>query len=782
MLNKELELFKKNLNTYAQNYRKFFLKQGSFSLYHSKNMDNFLKKTYDIVLKECFENFLPTSDNIPFCVLASKGYAKNNLCANESISLIFVYKDIKAYHLKPMIKAFIEILNDVHLQIDYVVLELNGLYNASNELKTTIIGARFICGSKILFKSVKEKFDSILHANKNEFAQILLANFKDFNLPFIKQEFNIKKDFGGLDHLRALESLLTLFKNSPKNYALNFMDEKNVSELRLAADFLLSLKSAINLQSNKDQDEFLFSNIHEITELMYRKGKKNLDAEKILVQKALQSMHTIGFYTHFLAYKIQNELQNIAQKQYRFKNLAEALTFLLGLKDQDIAFDLDLVFALKNLSYGKKDLEKALALFEKIFYKRHSFCILKILFDSGILKELCKPFGMVRFLSDEEGDYSFDEQAFLLLKEFEKYEDELEVLQKLKTDEKMILKLVILLSAIESENEISLAGIYRAYCSKFDLKNEILEWGLKIFKNNNALKDLVEKEDIYNPIVVSSLVSKLENLENLEFLYTLTWLKAKALNYNAFYFRVLDKLLENAKQGFEDENLLEESARRVKKELTLKRSKIFLEQDEILQDKIIHIKSNLFIIKNTFEDIVMISKLAKENDFKFWFSNETNLSLQIVAPLHFNIAIILSSLTNLNLIFMNFFELFDNKIYLRFEYDNIISDEQKLKLCELLNSNLSGFNLKKIKKPIINKDELKLDLNYSKMYAKLGLNTKDQQGLMAYLMNVFNELELVLCAAKIQTIRQRTRNTFIFQKNENLEKNEEKLLISLISE
>ncbi|QYH13695.1 nucleotidyltransferase [Campylobacter coli] len=782
MLNKELELFKKNLNTYAQNYRKFFLKQGSFSLYHSKNMDNFLKKTYDIVLKECFENFLPTSDNIPFCVLASKGYAKNNLCANESISLIFVYKDIKAYHLKPMIKAFIEILNDVHLQIDYVVLELNGLYNASNELKTTIIGARFICGSKILFKSVKEKFDSILHANKNEFAQILLANFKDFNLPFIKQEFNIKKDFGGLDHLRALESLLTLFKNSPKNYALNFMDEKNVSELRLAADFLLSLKSAINLQSNKDQDEFLFSNIHEITELMYRKGKKNLDAEKILVQKALQSMHTIGFYTHFLAYKIQNELQNIAQKQYRFKNLAEALTFLLGLKDQDIAFDLDLVFALKNLSYGKKDLEKALALFEKIFYKRHSFCILKILFDSGILKELCKPFGMVRFLSDEEGDYSFDEQAFLLLKEFEKYEDELEILQKLKTDEKMILKLVILLSAIESENEISLAGIYRAYCSKFDLKNEILEWGLKIFKNNNALKDLVEKEDIYNPIVVSSLVSKLENLENLELLYTLTWLKAKALNYNAFYFRVLDKLLENAKQGFEDENLLEESARRVKKELTLKRSKIFLEQDEILQDKIIHIKSNLFIIKNTFEDIVMISKLAKENDFKFWFNNETNLSLQIVAPLHFNIAIILSSLTNLNLIFMNFFELFDNKIYLRFEYDNIISDEQKLKLCELLNSNLSGFNLKKIKKPIINKDELKLDLNYSKMYAKLGLNTKDQQGLMAYLMNVFNELELVLCAAKIQTIRQRTRNIFIFQKNEKLEHSEQKLVNLLISE
>lgn len=34
---------------------------------------------------------------------------------------------------------------------------------------------------------------------------------------------------------------------------------------------------------------------------------------------------------------------------------------------------------------------------------------------------------------------------------------------------------------------------------------------------------------------------------------------------------------------------------------------------------------------------------------------------------------------------MNLFELFDDKIYLRFEYDNIITDEQKNKLCELLN-------------------------------------------------------------------------------------------------
>ncbi|EGK6720250.1 nucleotidyltransferase, partial [Campylobacter jejuni] len=481
MLNKELEIFKKNLSSYTQSCRKFFLKQGAFSLYHSKNMDNFIKKAYDIVLKDYFDDFSPPSDNIPFCVLASKAYANNSLCFNESISLIFVYKDIKAFHLKPMIKAFIEILNDAHLQIDSVILEFNGLYNASNELKTSIIQTRFICGSRILFKGIKTKFESILKENKNDFAKLLLENFKEFDIPFIKQEFNILKDFGGLNHLRSLESLLVLFKTSPKNYALNFIDEKNLSELRLAGDFLLSLKSAMNLLSAKDEDEFLLINVHDLSELMYKKAKKHFGANELLVQKALQSMHTIGFYTHFLAKQIQDGLNHTLKQEYKFKTLVEVLEYLLKLEDKHVIFDLNLVFALRRLKYGKKDIEKALILFEKIFYKRHSFCVLKLLLDSGILKDLCKPFWTVRFLSDEEGNYSFDEQVFLMLSEFEKYEDELEILQKLKTDEKMILKLVILLSAIESENEISLAGIYRAYCSKFDLKNEILEWGLKIF-------------------------------------------------------------------------------------------------------------------------------------------------------------------------------------------------------------------------------------------------------------------------------------------------------------
>ncbi|WP_276883352.1 nucleotidyltransferase [Campylobacter cuniculorum] len=784
MLNKDLEKLK--LEYTQKQYFKYFLRQGTFSLHYSRQMDCLIKQAYEIVLKDYFENFLPQNELIPFCVLANNHYATNSLCVNETVPLILSYEDIKGYHLKPMIKTFIEVLNDLHLQLEYNIIELKGLKNlAKNELKSTQI--RFICGSKLLFKKIKQDFNDFLKENKEILAENLLKNFQNQTLPFLKQEFNIKKDCGGLNDLRKLENLLALFKDSPKNYALNFIDEKCLSELRLASEFLLTLKSALNLQSGKDDDEFSFTKTEELVKLLHKKDQKNFKAEELLIQKSLQSRHLLCLYAAFLASKIQKKYfktlplnSNALLLKQEFKNLNQALEFLNSLEDRVYHFDIAFVFALKNLDFDKTNLEKALKIFENFFYKKHSFCILKLLFDSGILKEFYKQ--IPRFLSDEESDYSFDIQAFLTLQQFEKEQENLEFLKQLQDEEKMILKFVIFLSAINNENAISIASIYRSYTLKFDIKAENLELGLRLFKNFNALKELVEKEDIYNPVILLNLLSKVENLKTLELLYLLTLTKAQALGANAFFCKALDKLLQNAKEGFEDENLLEESAKRVKKELTLKRTKIFLEQDKILQDKIIHIKSNLFIIKNSFENIIHISKLAKDNDFKFWLENEPNLNLQLVALKDFNAGIILNSLTNLNLIFMSFFELFDDKIYLKFEYDNIITQEQKNKLIKLLNSNLQSSIKNKIKKPIIKKDELKLDLNYSKNYAKLNLNTKDQQGLMAFLMNVFKILGLSLSAAKIQTIRQRTRNTFIFQKNQALLEKQQELITSLISE
>ncbi|MBS6286878.1 MAG: ABC transporter ATP-binding protein, partial [Campylobacter concisus] len=85
-------------------------------------------------------------------------------------------------------------------------------------------------------------------------------------------------------------------------------------------------------------------------------------------------------------------------------------------------------------------------------------------------------------------------------------------------------------------------------------------------------------------------------------------------------------------------------------------------------------------------------------------------------------------------------------------------------------------------KPNINKDEINFELNHSKDYAKLSINAKDQRGLMAYVMSVFDRLHFQVTSARIQTVKNRTRNLFLIEKNERLESKGEEILNLLISE
>ncbi|HEC1772463.1 TPA: nucleotidyltransferase, partial [Campylobacter lari] len=154
---------------------------------------------------------------------------------------------------------------------------------------------------------------------------------------------------------------------------------------------------------------------------------------------------------------------------------------------------------------------------------------------------------------------------------------------------------------------------------------------LRLYKNFNAFKDIIEKEDIYNSTIVLNFISKLNDINTLKTLHLLSFCNAKALGIeNHFYYKSLERLFQNALEGFEDENLIDESQRRVKKEQTLKRSKAFLDLDEQTQNNITHIKSNLFFIKNSFEKIIKITQIAQKENFIFWLNNQDNFTLELI--------------------------------------------------------------------------------------------------------------------------------------------------------
>lgn len=82
----------------------------------------------------------------------------------------------------------------------------------------------------------------------------------------------------------------------------------------------------------------------------------------------------------------------------------------------------------------------------------------------------------------------------------------------------------------------------------------------------------------------------------------------------------------------------------------------------------------------------------------------------------------------------------------------------------------------KLIKPAILKNEIDLDCEHSMTYAKMSIHTKDQKGLMAYVMSKLDEKGIDIAMAKIQTIKRRTRNLILIEKTLYLCENKNKIL------
>ncbi len=129
---------------------------------------------------------------------------------------------------------------------------------------------------------------------------------------------------------------------------------------------------------------------------------------------------------------------------------------------------------------------------------------------------------------------------------------------------------------------------------------------------------------------------------------------------------------------------------------------------------------------------------------------------------------------------MEIYKLFDNKKYFKIEFNEDIDSSDMLHIEEIIKDSFDMSKKLNLKKPRILPKEIELDFEHSLSYAKMSIKTKNQKGLMAYLMSIFDEYGLDISMAKIQTIKNRARNLILIEKTIYLHKNKDKLLEDLI--
>lgn len=805
LIKSKIEEYLNSLDSvFAQNQGKDFLVK------HTKMIDYFINIIFKYTLRQFFGSYMPLSNTLPITLIALGSYGREELCVYSDIDLMIVYKESKGYNIKPIIQTMIHLAWDSGLKLGHRTHELKDLFNASNEditIKTAMMESRFLCGSKYLFTEIQNELEKIRKYNKKEFIAKKIEAYQARKERYpLSMQPNIKEGVGGFRDANTLFWIAHTLVGVKKLNELvpKYLNEDEFREFRSALEFLFRVRSALHLSAGKKQDILTLDFIPNVAKMLGFHDTKTKSSELQSVSKTLESLWVLKVTCQIFIKRLTNPLffdsKNIKKLRnsrlgsgfymydktlfvsFRKKplSLKEVLKILIRFEDEPMKFDISIIHLLKQTKIPKYNTFEIYELFKRIFQKKYLNQILYLLYKANLLHHLIKPLTHTINLPQFDGYHSYpvDIHSLKTLKFLENISEPFvkALYDDICENGKVMLRLVCLLHDVgkgkNTDHSKLGAKIFKRYAIKLGLNNEQISMGVLLIKYHILMSNTANREDIYNEKTILFFVSKIKSPQALKLLYILTYCDINAVGnntYSKFTAKLLRELYDLSLDAFSQNMLINETTKRLKKEEILRKNSDFKDLPIKLQKKILSSVSNLMFFKYSPSKIVELALWANKTDeFSYKIENGENLSLHVIKNIDFNISYLLAKLVMFDLAQMDIFKLFENTKYFKIDF-NKRADEAEIPYIEkLIIDSFKKDKKANIKKPIILKNEIKLDCNHSKSLAKMSFNIKDQAGLMSYVILIFDKYKIDIASAKIQTIKNRARNMFLLEKDTNL--------------
>ncbi len=812
---------KQSIKEYLSSLDAIFARnQGKdFLVKHTKKIDEFIDITYKYVLRKFFGDYLPFRSQIPIVLTALGSYGREQLCVYSDIDLMIVYEDVKGYSIEPIIESLLHIFWDAGLKLGHRTHKVDELFDASKTditIKTALLEARFLCGSKVLWMKAEREIDKVRIYKQKEFISSLRdvnrRRYKKFQL---NMEPNIKDGVGGLRDANSLfwiANALYKVKNT-KELIPKYISENEYKEYRVALEFLYRVRSALHLCCKKKNDILNLENIPEVAMLLGFKDGKFRNAQNRLVSQTLHSLWTIKITTKLLIKKLTKtilfERENISKlrKNYIGKRLyncnnkiianinkkgdtyINVLKQSLRFQEKNSTFDISYINYLKKTKFTRIGSKEVYKVKREMFFKNHQFNLFNTFFQADILQNIFTPFKKIMNLPQFDGyhKYPVDIHSIKTLYFLENIEEKniKNLFEELKKEEKAILRLVIFFHDIgkgrKKDHRIVGTTIFKNQAKKLNFSENLIDMGITLIRHHTLMNKTASQEDIYNEKVILFFISKLRSVKILKMLYILTYCDMKAVNdkiYSHFSSSLLKELYYISLDTFEKEELIDETSRRLRKEKSLKKFGDFTNLPKTLQKKILSINSNIFFIKHKPMQIInTINWLnsLENKEFDYIIDTKQNLSIKIIRKNELNIGYLLGKLSSLSVASMDIFKLFDNIKYFKIDFLENIEKDEIFYIKEILDKSFDMSREIVYKTPVIYSKDLLFDCKHSKTYAKMILHTKDQKALIAHIVSIFDKFGIDIATAKIQTIKNKAHNLFLIEKNGKFCNNIEKI-------
>jgi [protein-PII] uridylyltransferase len=796
-------LIKKDIKNYLNSFNNLLEEKNgkNFLVQHTKNIDKFIKIIYKYIIRKNFQNYSPSLNSIPITIVALGSYGREQLCIYSDIDLMILYKEIEGYNITPIIESILQMSWDSGLKIGHRVHELDDLLRASQSdqtIKTALLESRFIYGSKFIWMESSNILRAIRNDNQEKYINEKIKEYYDREkTASFSMQPNIKNSAGGLRDFNTLFWIANTLHNITKirDITPSIISNEEYSELMHGVDFLYKVRIALHLNSSKKQDKLIFDLIPSVAKTLGI-------TQNQLIFRTFKSQKVIKILSKILIHRlIKDKIDFKYEKEMIFPpsntksfSLQELLKEINQRDDKDISYDISYVQYVKENMNQKFNYNELKIELTKLFYKNNLFEIMMFFYRANILTTLIPPFSKIIHLAQFDGyhHYAVDIHLLKTLYFTQNIEEKniKNLYDNLSEDNRAILKIATFLhdcgKGRKSDHSFLGATIIKNYLKELGFKDILAQRASILVKYHTLMSETALNNDIYSQRVIYSFLSKIRDITNLQMLYILTYADINAVGEGVFTSntsKLLQELYYICTESFDNENMINEASKRSLKEKKLKKLQEFKALRPLLKKKILSIESNLLFFKIKPQQIINISTWAYQlnNQIDFRIENEKNLSISIIRKQNINLGYLLNKLTNYNLINMDIFKIFNEVKYMKIEFEER-ADESEFSLIEQIVQNSIDME-KKVSLISINIDidNIKVNCNHSKSYGSMFVDCKNQRGIVANIITIFDDMGIDIASAKIQTIKNRAKNLFLIEKNGNFCNNSQLVINKLIA-
>jgi len=784
------KVIKEDIKTYFETLPELFSRTSGkdFLVKHTYKIDTIIKLVYTISLRAMFGNYLPMKNAIPISIAALGSYGREQLCVHSDIDLMIVYEEIEGYQTKALIEKMLYLFWDIGLKLGHrvhVLSELPEVASSDITIKSAILESRFIEGSKFLWTGVENKITLIRKEHPERFIKDKLEEQRLLHQRFpLTMEPNLKEGVGGFRDANLVYWIGKLLYNVPRIRELpsDIIQESDYRQFRISLEFLFRVRSALHLVAGKKEDRLRLELIPEVAQRLgyemthtaqMRFAKKTTESLRFVHMfgkiwlEALVRDHVPHHYQHDLLIKSQNK------KLYQLiRDMGQASTVPFTIHPQL----LDALYHAKRPDKLSPNLLKSI---REIFHHPSAYSILKALSEARLLKYIIPPIKKVVNLPQFDGyhTYAVDIHSLEALYHLEHISDPfLQTLyEELSTKERALLKIATFLHDAGKGRKRDHAqvgvSLFRLFAGKLELDKEMITTGEHLILHHDLMSVTAQREDLYNEKTILQFASRFNSKKRLDMIYLLTYADMNGVGkgvYTSFRANLLRTLYRASTEALQHDQILDATARKLKKVSTLKRHQNFQVLPKSTQKKILSIASNEFFIRNPSQRIIDIGIRAMDvTRYDHHVTNTEFLTIEIIRKTKFNLGYLLSKLSRLNIIHMEVTKLFDGLKYFKIDFNETI-DEGELPLVEEIIHTAFDKDAKAIlAQPLIHKDEIEINCDHSRDYAVMRLRAQDQKGLLAYIIHIFETLQIDIVSTKIHTNKHRVNDLFLIEKDGN---------------